>query len=87
MLVDALPGCIEHDQLIWRGRKRAVSSPVLRAFYEATFGPIPEGEHVHHLCGNPWCVAKDHLATFPRDLHNLTHRYRGLSFGFNETAF
>jgi len=82
-----MPGCVEGSPLIWRGHKRAVPSKALRKWYEENVAEIPEGEHIHHLCGNPWCMAADHLATLPKDLHLLTHRYRGLPFGFNETAF
>lgn len=84
---DALPGCVAHTALQWRGRKQAVASKPMREWYEANIGPIPEGEQIHHLCGNPWCVARDHLATFTVHDHLLTHRFRALPFGFDETSF
>jgi HNH endonuclease len=33
-----------------------------RHAWEEAFGPVPEGTHVHHLCGNKACVRLDHLA-------------------------
>ena len=29
--------------------------------YEIHIGPIPDGMHVHHTCGNTLCVNPDHL--------------------------
>jgi hypothetical protein len=82
------PGCIRADDLIYHGaRVERVPSQKIRAFYREHVGPIPEGEHVHHLCGNPWCIAPEHLATLTKYEHLLTHRYRGIVFGFDETAF
>ncbi len=45
-----------------RGRMRLVH----RVSYELAFGPIPEGQVVHHTCGNARCVRPDHLDLGPR---------------------
>lgn len=82
---DAMPGCVAHTVLYWRGRKQAVHSKEMRRWYTKNVGPIPEGEHVHHLCGNPWCVAPEHLATVAPEGHRLAHVYRRLYYGFDET--
>lgn len=40
---------------MWRGR------PAHRVAYEATYGPIPAGLHIDHLCRTRACVRPDHL--------------------------
>lgn len=37
-------------------------------------GPVPEGRHLHHLCGNPLCVRVDHLAVKESAEHLSLHR-------------
>ena len=32
-------------------------------------GEIPAGHHVHHECGNRWCVNPDHLSTMDPSAH------------------
>jgi len=32
-----------------------------RVYFERKYGPIPEGMHLHHICGDPRCVRPEHL--------------------------
>ncbi len=34
---------------------------VHRIAYENEYGPIPDGQHIHHLCGNRNCINASHL--------------------------
>lgn len=43
--------------------------------YEQEHGPIPEGFHLHHTCGERACVNPDHLELLSASEH--THRHRG----------
>jgi hypothetical protein len=45
-----------------------------RAYYEWFVGPIPDGHHVHHLCGVPRCVNPEHLVVVLPTRHGRTHR-------------
>jgi HNH endonuclease len=55
-----------------------------RVAYQEAYGPIPEGFHVHHDCGNKACVNPEHMrALAPRDHHRLSgdrcgHHDRGM---------
>jgi hypothetical protein len=37
--------------------------------------PIPEGFHVHHLCGRNDCTNPDHLIAVSEEDHRKLHRY------------
>ena len=63
--VEQGPGC-----WLWRGTggkdhgRLVVDGKEMRAHrfaYELTHGPIPEGMHVVHTCGNRRCVRPEHL--------------------------
>src|SRR5690349_16599250 len=62
---------------IWRGVPRngygrIGNRSAHRVSYETYRGPIPEGFHVHHICGTKLCVNPVHLEVIsPRD-HVLT---------------
>ena len=45
-----------------------------RVVYEEHFGPIPDGHHVHHRCGNRSCVNPEHLETLTPAAHNALAR-------------
>lgn len=47
------------------GRSRLVH----RVMYEATYGPIPEGLHVDHLCRVRNCCRPDHLEAVTREVN------------------
>ena len=68
----------------WRGHKRAVPSYRIREHYREHVGPIPEGYHVHHACGDPACTNLNHLMAVPPPRHVREHRYRDLWRGFTE---
>ena len=59
----------------------------IRHVYETHVGPIPDGAHIHHTCGNGWCVEPTHLEALSPRQHFEAHRYTGLAYGFDETAF
>lgn len=42
--------------------------------YADTFGPIPDGFHVHHRCENPKCVNPEHLEALDPKSHVEIHR-------------
>ena len=44
-----------------RGRGRRKMEPAHRVAYELLVAPIPEGQHIDHLCRNTLCVNPDHL--------------------------
>lgn len=44
-----------------------------RLVYEQSFGPIPEGKHIHHICGNKLCVNPVHLLAITQREHNHIH--------------
>lgn len=47
-----------------------------RTAYELTRGPIPEGHHVHHVCGNRVCVRPSHLRALSTFAHAQEHHRR-----------
>lgn len=59
----------------------------IRYVYETHVGPLAPGVHVHHTCGNGWCVEPTHLEALTQRAHSEAHRYAGLTLGFDETAF
>ncbi len=44
-----------------------------REAYEQTHGPIPEGFHIHHVCGRKLCVNPEHLVAVSRKQHGTLH--------------
>lgn len=51
---------------------------VHRLAWEARFGDIPPGMHVHHVCERTLCVNWDHLELRPEDVHGRQHREQQL---------
>ena len=50
--------------VLFKGRQRKAH----RVAYERANGPIPGGQIIRHLCGNPSCINADHLrAGTPKD--------------------
>jgi len=45
-----------------------------RFVWELFRGPIPEGHHIHHTCGNRACVNVAHLEALPGKEHRQHHR-------------
>jgi hypothetical protein len=44
-----------------------------RMMFENTYGPIPEGWHVHHVCNNRRCIRPDHLEAISPEKHRAIH--------------
>ena len=44
-----------------------------RIAYESQHGPVPEGMHVHHTCGNKLCVSPEHLVALTAGEHFRMH--------------
>ena len=44
-----------------------------RDAYIATHGPLPDGYHVHHVCGETLCVNPDHLVAVTISGHARMH--------------
>ncbi len=44
-----------------------------RYAYELSKGPIPDGLHIDHLCGNKWCVNPSHLDACSREENTRRH--------------
>lgn len=45
-----------------------------RAAYMLTNGPLPDGYHVHHLCGNPGCINIEHMEAAHASVHSVLHK-------------
>lgn len=58
-----------YGRLMWRGSVQQAH----RVAYELFVGPIPEGHHVHHACGNRGCVNPEHLETMAQSDHSTIH--------------
>lgn len=43
--------------------------------YEFANGPVPEGMHIHHNCGNPLCVNPVHLEVITPTGHAAIHKF------------
>lgn len=44
-----------------------------RFAYETIVGPIPDGQHLHHICENPGCVNPAHLVPLTPSDHKHEH--------------
>ncbi len=72
------------------GKSRGGVDSVHRVSYEIYVGPIPEGLHIDHLCGNRLCANPAHLEAVTQAennrraaevrVANLTHCKRGHEF-------
>jgi hypothetical protein len=71
----------------FRTRKDGLSSTLAhRISYQFLIGPIPEGSHLHHTCGNKSCVNPAHLEpTRPDDHYILTWVRKLRSLGYTVT--
>lgn len=76
--INAETGCWEWQKSLMRGYGRvsvgSVSRWAHRAYYEVAFGPVPDGDDVHHRCENPCCVNPDHLEHLSRSRHLAGHK-------------
>ena len=65
VLRDEVTGCLIYQGTTRNGYGRFVIDghwlTAHRAYYEATIGPIPAGQHLDHLCRNKACVLTAHL--------------------------
>ena len=50
----------------WQENGRALGTTVQRASYAHSYGPIPDGMVIDHLCHNRPCVNPAHLRAIPR---------------------
>lgn len=82
--VDPLTGCWNwllhrsrdgYGRVAVAGRRKAAAH---RVAYEETYGPIPEGMTVDHLCFNPACVNPAHLRlmTHVENVRNQRSAYK-----------
>lgn len=46
-----------------------------RLAFAAQYGDIPEGYHIHHLCGNKICINTKHLVALSIKEHNKIHTH------------
>jgi len=51
---------------MWDGEKVRSAHAV---YYERKYGPVPQGQELHHLCGQRLCVNPDHLQVVTRREH------------------
>jgi hypothetical protein len=78
--------CLRSPQAIRWGRGWRVRSVEIRRIYAEHTGRYPTGLHVHHSCGNPWCIEPTHLEALEPKAHREMHKYgTRLTQGFNET--
>ena len=77
-------GCWEYDGYRFRGYGKFGVSPKQSVLahkfaYELWVGPVPDGKHLHHRCGNRACVRPDHLEVVEPGAHSSAHiRERGV---------
>lgn len=67
----------------WSGRKRRVPSPWMRRYYRANIGRLGKAQHVHHTCGNPWCIEITHLAAMTFAEHRQRHPRESFALSFD----
>lgn len=53
--------------------KRGVHLYAHRVIWEQTHGPIPDGYHVHHVCGTKACINIEHLELHTASEHRSLH--------------
>lgn len=58
-----------YGSVVWNGR----SARAHRVAYELTFGPIPNGLDIHHICGERLCVNPAHLEPMKHGEHAALH--------------
>jgi hypothetical protein len=44
-----------------------------RHYFEAEYGPVPEGLEIHHICGEKTCVRPDHMVAVTHRQHMRIH--------------
>jgi len=77
-----MPDCIVGPRIAVNGYARFPSGRrgeylyAHRVVFEENFGPIPEGHHVHHTCGNKACINPDHLEALAPSDHFRGHADR-----------
>lgn len=76
--IDPETGCWEWQRFKFKGYGRHAfvghNQYAHRAYYEAAYGPVPEGYHVHHRCENPGCVNPEHLEPKTHSAHLTLHK-------------
>ena len=66
-------GCWTYDGAHNPGGYAVNGTTVHRLVYETLVGPIPDGHHLHHHCGNRGCVRPSHLEPSTPAEHAAVH--------------
>lgn len=73
--------------LVWQGAVNSKGYPTRgdgtgrgtmlahRVAYEQDHGPLPDGMHLHHLCGERRCLNVEHLIALSQRDHNRLHAW------------